>query len=60
MQEQFLHLTPDKWQALIPPSDEFSAEIFMMKNLQYIMSQKMLFIILNKHFIKNSGKRFLL
>lgn len=40
MQEQFLHLTPDKWQALIPPSDEFSAEIFMMKNLQYIMSQK--------------------
>ena len=40
MQEQFLHLTPDKWQALIPPSDECSAEIFMMKNLQYIMSQK--------------------
>ena len=40
MQEQFLHLTPEKWQALIPPSDEFSAEIFMMKNLQYIMSQK--------------------
>ena len=40
MQEQFTHLTPEKWQTLIPPSDEFSAEIFMMKNLQYNMSQK--------------------
>ena len=40
MQEQFTHLTSEKWQTLIPPSDEFSAEIFMMKNLQYNMSQK--------------------
>lgn len=60
MQEQFLHLTPEKWQALIPPSDEFSAEIFMMKNLQYIMSQKNAVYHTQQTFIKNSGKRFLL
>ena len=60
MQEQFTHLTSEKWQTLIPPSDEFSAEIFMMKNLQYNMSQKMQSTALSRPFITKNGKKDLL